>query len=128
MELRSKQANNGFLKTPPVMTENMSYHKWKSEVELWSQITEVPGKKQGGSLFFTLQGDARDTIRSKLSNAEIAADDGLDTILKTLDELYLKDSNQRSFSAYEEFINFRRAPGISIKDFIIVAVSFFLYS
>ena len=114
-----KQSNSGFLKTPPVMSEDMSYHEWKSEVELWSQITEVPKKKQGGSLFFTLQGDARDTIRSKLTNTQIAADNGLDTILKTLDELYLKDSNQRSFSAYEEFINYRRAPGISIKDFII---------
>ena len=101
------------------MNENLTYEEWKTEIELWSTITEVPKSKQGGSLFFTLKGDARDTIRSKLKMTEISAEDGLQTIIKTLDDLYLKDSNQRSFTAYEDFINFRRQPETNIKDFIV---------
>ncbi len=107
------------LKTPPVMTNELSYHEWKSEVELWSQITEVKKEKQGGALFFTLLGDARDTVRSKLKNEVIASADGLDAILNELDSLYLKDSTQRSFNAYEDFVNYRRKPGTSIEDFIV---------
>ena len=109
----------GVLKTPPVMSDKMTYDEWKTEIELWSTITDAPKSKQGGLLFFTLQGDARDTIRSKLEMKQISADDGLQNIIKTLDELYLKDSNQRSFAAYEDFINFRRETRMPIKDFII---------
>ena len=117
--MADKKGASGFLKTPPVMNDKMSYDDWRSEVELWSQITEVPKTKQGGSLFFTLKDDARDTVRSKLKNEVIASDVGLTKILEALDDLYLKDSNQRSFNAYEEFVKYRREPGTSIRDFMV---------
>ena len=44
----------GFLKSPPLMGENISYPEWKTEIELWSDITELPKSKQGGALYFTL--------------------------------------------------------------------------
>ena len=52
----------------------MSYPEWKSEFELWCEITDVPVKKQGGSLFFTLQGDARDTVRAKVDKSRISSE------------------------------------------------------
>lgn len=109
----------GLLKNPPVMTSNMSYAEWKGELELWSTITEVPKNKQGGMLFFNLTGDARDTIRAKLTNEVIASEKGFAEIIQTLDQLYLKDANQAGFTAYEEFIQYRRPQGTPIKEYII---------
>ena len=107
------------LKTPPAMLDDMSYSEWKSELQLWTTITEVPKNKQGGTLFFTLQGDARDTVRAKLTNTVIASEQGIDKIIDTLDNLYLKDAHQAGFTAYEQFIQYRRPPSTSIKDYII---------
>ncbi len=117
--MANQRGDSNFLKTPPAMSDDMSYQEWKTEIELWSEITELPKKKHGGSLFFTLKGDARDTIRAKLTKDEIASDKGFAQIIETLDKLYLKDAHQAGFTAYEQFIQYRRPPGTSIKDYII---------
>ena len=115
----SSASRQGFLKTPPFMSDDMSYQEWKSEVELWCEITDVPANKQGGSLFFTLQGDARDTVRAKVDKKRIASDEGVKDILAVLDNLYAKDEHQAGFTAYEEFVSFRRPHTMSIKDYVI---------
>ena len=112
-------SKQGFLKTPPAMKDDVPYPEWKKEIELWSDITELPKEKQGGALYFVLQGDARDTVRAKLDRKAIASDTGLTQITDILDKLYLKDAHQSGFTAYEQFIKYRRPAGTSIKDYII---------
>ena len=109
----------GFLKSPPLMGENISYPEWKTEIELWSDITELPKSKQGGALYFTLQGDARNTVRARVEKEVISSDTGLTKIIETLDDLYLKDQHQAGFNAYESFTSYRRPKNTSIKDYII---------
>ena len=46
--------------------------------------------RQGPALYLTLQGDARDAIRS-MDKSEIAKDNGVDLIIAELDKVYLKD-------------------------------------
>ena len=107
------------LKTPPVMTEDLPYREWKTEIDIWCNFTDLSKKKQGGAIFLTLQGKARETIRSQLSKEEIASETAVQKILDTLDKLYLNDEQQSGFIAYDEFVNYRRPSGTSIKDYIV---------
>ena len=42
-------------------------------------------------------------------------------MLAKLDELYLKDKDQLAYAAYGSFENFKRPPGMSIKDYLITS-------
>ena len=44
--------------------------------------------------------------------------DGVKNVISKLDTLYLKDTNQSAYAAYENFEHFQLSPGMNMKDFI----------
>ena len=65
----------------------------------------------------TLSGKAREAVLEfdieKLNN-----DSGVDNVLKRLDKLFLQDSNQSSYMAYDKFEKLQRSPDMDIKEYI----------
>ena len=106
-------------KHPPMMKEDISYEDWKSDVEVWSDITDLEDKNKGGAVFLTLEGKARETVRAGVTRAEMKADDGLTKILTCLDELFKEDATRKSFNAFEHFIKFKRPSDMSMENFIV---------
>ena len=106
-------------KSPPVMKDGLSYEDWKSDVEIWSDVTDLDAKKQGGAVFLTLEGKAQATVRAGVTREELKSDTGLEKILGCLDGLYKEDATRSAFSAYEHFTEFRRGPDMSIEDYTI---------
>ena len=106
-------------KAPPAMRDELPYKDWKTEIEIWSDFTDLKPKKKGGALFLTLTGKARETVRSSLTTEQISDENGVNSILTALDSLYLKDAEQAGFLAYENFISYKRSKDTPIKDFVI---------
>lgn len=106
-------------KQPPAMRDGLPYAEWKKELDIWSDFTELDAKRQGGALFLTLQGKAREAVLSGVSRDKIKSLTGVDEIVKCLDELYEKDKSQSAFAAYEDFTSYRRSSGTSIQDYIV---------
>ena len=104
---------------PPVMRDELSYEDWKIDVNIWSDITDLPKEKQGGMVYLSLVGKAQATVRGNVSQAEMRTADGLELILKSLDALYLEDAARSAFTAYEHFTEFRRSPDMSIDNFLV---------
>ena len=106
------------LKTPPLLTEDITYAEWKKDLGIWKLLTELTKKKQGPALYLTLPPKARECLRSLTEN-EIGGDTGLDLILNKLDGFYVDDENLQSFSAFKLFYDFRRPSGMTMRDFVI---------
>ena len=112
-QLRSNMSNN--FKHPPRLDQYDNYENWEKTLKLWRLATDVPKSKQGTAVLFALTGKARDKVL-ELSEEQIIAEDGLDTILTELGKIYKKDT---AYESFENFINFKRAPSMNITEYII---------
>ena len=106
-------------KAPPAMRDDLPYSEWKKELKIWCDFTDVDKKKQGGALFLTLSGKARQSVLSEIDTDKLATDNGIKLITDALDKLYLKDVSQAGFTAFDEFIKYRRPQETSINDYLL---------
>ena len=111
-------SNNNY-KAPPRKTDEITYVNWKKEVALWSFNTKCEKVKQGTALYLSLEGKPRETVLAEVPLDEITCDDGIKNIFKCLDKYYKKDETKSAFTAFDEFIKFRRDPKTSLKDYLI---------
>lgn len=106
-------------KNPPEMRDDLLYDDWKKELKIWCSFTDLDKKRQGPALFLTLKGKARETVLAEVEVAKLQADDGVDKVTEALDKLYKRNASESAFTAFENFIKFRRHSSMSISDFII---------
>ena len=67
-------------KAPPAMRDDLPYSEWKKELKIWCDFTDVDKKKQGGALFLTLSGKARQSVLSEIDTDKLATDNGIQLI------------------------------------------------
>ena len=108
------------LKQPPEYDPSSgdSYVEWKNDLEVWLQFTKEEKKTQGPAIYLCLKGEAREAVRS-IDVKEIAKDDGVETIIQTLHEIFLKDETTRAFCAFRDFVEYRHGSGESYTKFIL---------
>ena len=104
-------------KNPPKFSAENSYESWVKELKLWAICSKVDKKEQGPAVALTLEGREKEAVL-ELEITELNTDDGLTKLITQLDGLYLKDENQRIYTAYEEFETYSRPEGMSIDNFI----------
>ena len=76
-------------KTPPLLTKSKSYEDYKKKLSIWSKITSIPKKDQGGAILLTLEKEAEDKVL-ELDENDIICDQGVENIIKQLDKIYKK--------------------------------------
>ena len=99
------------------MRQDLPYSEWKHEVKVWQAFTSLEKSKVGPALFLSLSGSARDAAR-EVPIEVLNSDTGLDTLIKKLDELFLKDENNAAFEAYDAFERYERPSGMSVFEYI----------
>ena len=104
------------VKIPPAFEDETSYENWIQDVEAWQYCTDLPAAKQAPALFLSLSLTVREGVRS-LKMEELAKDDGVKLLTKTLDKIYKKDNNTLAFLTFKEFYSFKRSSGMSLTDF-----------
>ena len=65
-----------------------------------------------------MKGDARKAAL-KVGIDDMVKNDGVDKILAELNKFFLKDKDRCAFLAYDKFTKYRRADGMSVKDFLL---------
>ena len=106
-------------KAPPEMRDGLLYSDWKKEVSIWTNVTDLDAKKQGGALYLSLSGKARDTVLTEVSGDDMKKDTGVKLITDCLDKLFLKDKTESAFVTFESFMKFKRTASMSIKDYTV---------
>ena len=105
-------------KLPPALGPETSYESWKSEVAIWRLVSEVDKKKQALAMVLSLTGKAREKAL-QIEVTELNKDTGVDTLIASLDTIFLKDKTDLAYSAYTKFDSFRKPESMSMADYII---------
>ena len=106
----------------PSLRDDSLYSDWKKEVKIWINTNDKLGcikSVLSGTLFESLTGQARSTVLSTLQVDEITDDDGVNNILKTLDEFFLDNEVKNAFEAQDELVKYRRKTNTSFKEFLV---------
>ena len=111
-------AAKGGVTQPPVLNETTDYEQWKKSVAMWKICCKYDDDQQGSALGLSLTGKAKDAVL-EMDVKEVQAKDGVDKILKVLDDLYLKDEHQRMYVSMKAFEQYTRLEGTSLDSYII---------
>ena len=109
---------------PPVFNrEEKNFDRWKTEVTLWSEVTDVAKAKMGIAVALSLPENDKSRIREQVMEemelATLKADDGLEKLLTFMEGKIGKDTMEDSLEKYEEVKNCRREKDQKISPFII---------
>ena len=74
-------ANN---KVSPKLEDESSYEKWKKDIEIWCELTNLAVEKRALAIHLVLTGRTRDAS-SELEITELKAEEGVKTLLNKLD-------------------------------------------
>lgn len=105
-------------KSPPILSKDCNYNTWKKELKIWEAFTSLPEGKRAPAVFMTLTGEAKEAVLN-LEISSLTGDDGMENLIKELDNLYLKDESSLAYEAYETFEKFIRPHNMSISDYVI---------
>ena len=106
----------------PVMKEDQPYVDWKKELDIWVKTNTALGVDaviQAGTLYESLEGIPRQTVLSELSVEQITHTDGVNNIIKALNEFFIGNETQNAFTAHDALMNYRRPPDMSVEKFLV---------
>ena len=108
------------IKSPPIFhpEEDDDYTKWRNDIGVWKMFTDTKVEKLGPAVYLSLQGKARDAVRS-LKIDDLGKEGGFDLILQELDNVYMQDETSRAFCAFKDFYEYSRGTGEGFSDFIV---------
>ena len=86
-------AQKGDYKTPPALTNDITYATWKKEISIWQLFASSEKKKQAPAIFLSLRGQAREAVL-ELELDKFSDDNCVKNLLEKLDKLYLKVDTQ----------------------------------
>ena len=89
-------------KAPPQWQSQQAFESWKSEVELWTALTDLEKTKQGPAVALSLTDYPRE-VALQVPHEKIKAEDGLQTFLAKLESSFGKETNDKVYEAYEQF-------------------------
>lgn len=107
----------------PIYNPERSYELFKTEIELWESITDLPDEKRGGAIALSLPDNdkchLRSTVLEKIDKAKLKDKGGLKVLTELLDELLLDDALEASFRKYEDFRDYQRSNTETINEFCV---------
>ena len=109
---------NNSVRGLPKLESDEHYETWKKDVQIWQVLTDLDKKKQALAIHLSLSGRAR-VASSELSVAALNKDDGVETLIKKLDKVFLKDEGRRQFAVFHELYNLRRDSEKNVNEFIV---------
>ena len=91
-------AGNVF-KDPPSFTIDGNYESRKKDIALWCKLTDIAEEKQVLAIHLVLTGKARQAS-SEVEISDIEKPDGVENLIRKLDQLFLMDESHRQFRAF----------------------------
>ena len=99
-------AGNVF-KNPPSFISDGNYESWKKDIAIWCKLTDIAKEKQVLVIHLVLTGKARQAS-SEVEISDLEKPDGVEYLIRKLDQLFLMDESRRQFRAFQELYNLRR--------------------
>ena len=109
-----KQMDSKFVNPPKF---HKDFKTWKQEIDLWTKVTGLAKAKQGTAVCLTLEGKTKE-VGLELGE-DLSGEDGLGHLLRKLDTLFLKTTNESDYEAYKNFDTIKRKANANMADYIV---------
>ena len=104
-------------KNPPKLEKDTDYEQWRKNVEIWTELTDLPKEKHALAIHMSLEGRAQ-AASSEFSVAELKSENGVVNLLNKLDKLYLSEEGRRQFSSFRNMYRLKRENTGTIDEFV----------
>ena len=104
-------------KWPPKLENEEFYENWKKDILIWCDLSELAKPKQALAIHLSLFGRAREAS-SEIPADKLKQENGVEVLLRKLDELFLVDKGRRQFTAFHELYNLRKPTEMTVRNFV----------
>ena len=117
--LEMASMNTCSTKWPPVLVNEDNYESWKNDLLIWCDISELDKTKQAQTVHLSMPLESRArAATSEVPRSDLKKENGVEIILKKLDEIFLPDKGRRQFSAFKSLYNLRRRDNVPVSSFV----------
>ena len=108
----------------PMLEKAKTFELWKTEVEIWKEVTDIKAEKIGMTLALSLPEECKfgknikSSILEKISIAALKGNTGYDKVIQHLDTLLGKDKVVDKFERFNDFVDCKKTEEQSIEDFV----------
>ena len=110
------------LNPPAFNSKEKTLERWKTQIEMWSEVTELTKSKMGIAVALSLPGHDSTMIHEQVMEevplADLKKDGGLKTLLTFMEKKLGKDDMEDCLEKYEEFKQCKRESDQKINEFI----------
>ena len=111
------------LNPPAFNRKEKGFERWKTEIQMWAEVTDVKKEKMGIAVALSLPENEESRIREQVMEEvkleDLKKDTGLTILLTYMEKKLGKDNMEDSLEKYEEFKSCRREKEQKINSFII---------
>ena len=104
------------------MTGSSNYELWKLETLAWTVVTDLSREKQAVAVALSLPEDDKNNIKEKVFGGlkldDLNSENGMSLLFQLLDKHLLEDELMDSLNKFEDFENFERKRGQSIREYV----------
>ena len=110
--------------TPPSLKEAKTYESYKKELKMWAAVTDVPKGKRGNLIALSLPNESKfgnnikERVLERLSVSDLGKDEGLEALIKFLDEELASDATTDLVNKWDEWFDCARKENQTIDQFI----------
>ena len=107
------------LKLPPEPTQDINYSLWRKDVIVWTKLTDTARANRGRALQYACRNNKRlHEAVLDIEDNQVDCEEGLENVLKVLDNLHNIDKTQSALDCYLEFDSLKRKENQKVSDFI----------
>ena len=105
---------------PPDPSSSENYELWRKDIQVWAKLTDTLKIKQGRALQYACRSNSK--LHEAVLNIDdkvVDSDDGLENVIKVIDNILRKSNYQLTVNAYENFINLKKKPSQTLEEFLL---------
>ena len=109
------------IKPPSFVSSTKTYAEYKEDLKRWSRLTSLDKKHQADMVVYHLDGHpsgVKEKIVTQISEKIAEKEDGIEQLIKFLDEIYGKDDMADAWDRFKEFSSCVRKKDQCISEFI----------
>ena len=110
-------------KIPPAFSDKKPYSRYVDELTAWTYVTDLDKEKQGIAVALSLpendSSQIRDKVFCELKIEDLNANDGVDILIRFMDNVFKKDELTDMYEQYTNFDRYKRKNEDTMESYVI---------
>ena len=103
---------------PSLDPSGEGFDTWRVDINLWASVTKIPPKERATHIYLSFEPGKAKRAAEQLSQEQLQDAQGVQLLLKTLEDYFLPSKPMRLFNLYNKLRYVIRKPGGSISEYL----------